>query len=87
MGGRDCQAKAIATANALIKRIEDEICGKRGMAPFSRIHMHTTPPLGVPAQECVLKVVGKLFYWYKFNIEQVAFLTSLAILNFFLKKK
>ena len=68
MGGRDCQAKAIATANALIKRIEDEICGKRGMAPFSRIHMHTTPPLGVPAQECVLKVVGKWLYWYKYNI-------------------
>jgi len=55
VGGQDCQLKAHAVANALIKRIENEIVS-RGMDEFSRKSIYTTPPLGVEgATECVLK--------------------------------
>ena len=42
-GGRDSQLKAIATAEALKKRIETEII-ERGLGPFSEFDIHTTPP-------------------------------------------
>ena len=57
VGGQDCQAKAHAVANALIKRIENELV-RREMGEFTRKTIHTTPPLGVEgATECFLRAV------------------------------
>lgn len=57
VGGQDCQAKAHAVANALIKRIESELV-RREMGGFTRKTIHTTPPLGVEgATECFLRAV------------------------------
>jgi len=57
VGGQDCQAKAHAVANALIKRIENELV-RRELGEFTRKTIHTTPPLGVEgATECFLRAV------------------------------
>ena len=54
-GGRDAQDKAIATGEALLKRIENELI-EQGLGPFSDKVIHCTPPPGIPTPECFMRL-------------------------------